>query len=298
MFLQIFSLFWAKLSFFSSFSSLPKSGMLPSGWDSFLRNVQEFSGLPPGANGVEIFNRLVLFNFIPIFRYIFLGVALLFLGIYIFRLVTTTGSEEEFTTQRKNLLFSVLGFVILGLATEVARIFDPMRNVDRGSIASQVVAESVAQKVIIFMEIGLGTIAIITIFYIAFLMLTSQGDDEQIGKAKVYFQFFILGFVVVMLADPLVKNVFYPNLGERNPGTPEFTNFVIEITAVLKFFLVFGAIIVFTAFIASGIIFLISAGNQELQDRAKSILIWTAVGILLIVISYAVVSFFIPNSIP
>ena len=291
--------FGVGMAFFSSPSLVfASSGMLPSGWDSFLRNITEFSGLPPGSDGVEIFNRLVLFNFVPIFRFIFLGVALLFLGIYIFRLVTTSGSEEDFTAQKKNLLLSVLGFAILGLAGEVARVLDPMRNIDKGSIASQTVVESAAQKVIIFMQIGLGTIAIVTIFYMAFLMLTSQGDDERIGKAKTYFRFFIVGFVVVMLADPLVKNVFYPGLGKENPGEANFLSFISEMTGVLQFFLFFGAILTFIAFIGSGILFLISAGNEELQTKAKNILLWTAGGIFLIIISYALVSFFIPNSIP
>lgn len=293
----LLAFFGIGITFFESQTAFA-AGALPGGWDSFLKKVTEFSGLPPGGNGVEILNRLVLFNFVPIFRYVFLGVALLFLGLYIFRLVITSGTEDEFNAQKKNLIFAVLGFSILGLATEVARIFDPLRTVDKTSIASQTVAESTAQKIVIFMEIGLGTIAIVTIFYIAFLMLTSQGEEDRIGKAKTYFKFFIMGFVIVMLADPLVKNVFYPNLGKGPKTETNFISFISEITGVLQFFLFFAAILVFTAFIGSGILFLISAGNEGLQTKAKNILIWTALGILLIIVSFALVSFFLPNTLP
>lgn len=65
------------------------------------------------------------------------------------------------------------------------------------------------------------------------------------------------------------------------------------IAAFLNFILPFAAIIAVAAFIISGFIFILGFGSDMAIQRARKIMIWSAVGLIVIIFSYPAVRFII-----
>ncbi|MEI7511083.1 MAG: hypothetical protein WCJ84_02915 [Candidatus Peregrinibacteria bacterium] len=266
---------------------------LPGSWNRYLIGKQEIAG-PGGNTETEILKNLFWGNLLPMFRYIFIGVSLIFFGIYAGRLVINFGEEDEYTTQRKNLLFGVVGFALIGMATQIALIFDPTKNTAT-TIVDIAKSQSVVQQVINYLEIGLGVVALVVLLYSAILLITAREEEEKITSAKNYLKYSLIGFGLVVFADILVNRVFYPNLGSTSPGEAQISAFVEEGFGVLSFFFQFLAAIVFIAFIVAGFYFLTAGDDDDQREKAKKILIWSALGVILILIAYPVTLFFLPK---
>ena len=251
---------------------------------------------PVQGDSVEMIHSLILENFIPIVRYIFIGVALIFFGMYSYYMVLGTGEEDQLTEQRKNFLYGAIGFTLIGIAAQIVEVFDPFRRGDNREIFDQEKAQAVTQVIINYVELSLAAIAIAVIFYAAVRMITANGDEEKVTQGKNLFKYGFIGFVLVMLADPLVNNVFFPQLGDSNVGQGESENFIIQGLGVLKFVLTFVGAIILISFIVAAVLFFTALDDDDRMERAKRTLIWTAVGMVVIVISYTIVVFFIGQS--
>ncbi|MBT3835565.1 hypothetical protein HOF56_04965 [Candidatus Peribacteria bacterium] len=65
------------------------------------------------------------------------------------------------------------------------------------------------------------------------------------------------------------------------------------IVNIINFALGFVALIAVTAFIVSGFIFILGLGSDASIQRAKKIMIWSAVGIFVIVFSFVITEFIV-----
>ncbi len=282
--------------FFSGISNISLADTsLPLNWDRYISAKSEIAR-PGGETETEIIKNLFWRNLLPMFRYLSIGVSLVFFAIYASRLVINFGEEEELTKQRQNLLFGVLGFALIGMATHVALIFDPtVSKGGSGNIVDIAKVQTVSQQIINYLEIGLGMIALVALLYSAILLITARENEDQIKSAKSYLKYSIIGFGIVVFADILVNRIFYPNLGFTNPGDPQISAFIEEGMGVISFLFQFLAAIVFIAFIVSGFYFLTALDNDEQRQKAKKILIWSAVGVLLILVAYPITLLFLPT---
>jgi len=99
-----------------------------------------------------------------------------------------------------------------------------------------------------------------------------------------------------MIAKPLVTQVFYPQLGVSDIGKTQTENFLAEAFGILEYLLQFLGILVFVAFVYASINYLISASDSEKRESAKNILIWSVIGMIIILFSYSIVMFFVPSA--
>jgi|GEM_PF-1840324 hypothetical protein len=65
------------------------------------------------------------------------------------------------------------------------------------------------------------------------------------------------------------------------------------IVSIINFALGFVAIIAVTAFIISGFIFMLGMGSDSSVQRAKKIMIWSAIGIFVIAFSFVITEFIV-----
>lgn len=278
-------------------STYGADGRLPNTWD---KNIEKVTVLqkPVDGDSVQIIKTLVLANFIPIIKYIFIGIALIVFGMYSYLMVLGgTGDEEQLTEQRKNFLFAAIGCTIIGIASQVVEVFDPFRSGSNNEIIDIDQAKNITQILINYIELSLAAIAIAVIFYAGFRMITANGDEERMNEGKNLFKYGFIGFVIVMLADPMVNMVFFPNSGQSGVGNQEATNFIVQGLGVLKFVLTFLGILVFISFVIAGVLYFTALDDDDRTERAKRTIIWTAIGFVVIVISYSLVTFFLGKSI-
>jgi hypothetical protein len=66
-----------------------------------------------------------------------------------------------------------------------------------------------------------------------------------------------------------------------------------SIAAMINFLLTFAAIFAFVAFVIAGFIFILGFGSDQANQRAKKIMIWSAVGLLVIIFSFVLTQFIV-----
>ncbi len=149
-----------------------------------------------------------------------------------------------------------------------------------------------------FFKFLIGSIAVIMIIITGGrLILARKKIDDVYPKMKEQMIMLAAGVVMIMVADYLVKNVFFGLEGEvyssesaaqaaANRGTEQvkgFYNIAMMITGVLAVFML----------IVAGFRLIFAAGNEEEQTKVKKQITWLVVGLFIIGIAEFVVQDFI-----
>ena len=278
-------------------------GALPPLWDTTLKPDEEF-GTPQlirlphrvdenKISAVEMIKNLFWKNVLPLFKYIFIGISLIFFTSNIFMINSNFGDQSQVQKYRAGILWGILGFGIISIAAEVADIFDPIQN-KGNDLMDLAGAENVQKKFIGYLQMALSIVSSGVILYSGGQLITAGGKQDVIEKSKKFFGWGFAGLVLAIIARPIVEEIFYPAHGA--PGAAEIVEFTAQIISIAKFLLALCAAIAFGTFIISGFLYLTSFGNEERNGQAKKILFGSIVGILVILISFVFVAAFVPGS--
>lgn len=267
------------------------AGPLEPGLHNWAPGIKEFFHSFSNGSTSEMMQSFFFQSFMPIVRYLFEFLALITWTIYIMGIITAE-SEEAISTQRKNVTWGILGFVLVALATEIG---DVLNIIGQGeNIIDPEPAKNLLQRIVSGMQVFVVPIALIMIFYAGLTFIRANGQDDEVDKAKKIFQWGFFGMIAVMLAGPLVNFVFYPE--SRTLGETEIQNFAEQFTGLLNFFLAFLGSLTTFALVVAGAYYVTSFGDDERQGKAKQIIIGSGLGIIIIISSFALVSALVPSS--
>ncbi|MFC1599817.1 pilin [Patescibacteria group bacterium] len=129
------------------------------------------------------------------------------------------------------------------------------------------------------------------------LILARKKIDEVMPKMKEQMIMLATGVVMIIVADVLVKNVFFGLEGEVYDSEATAQIAATEGTRQIKGFyniamLVAGALAIFMMVVA-GFRLLVSAGNEEAQTKVKKQITWLVVGLFIIGLAEFVVQDFL-----
>lgn len=239
-------------------------------------------------------------SFVKTLNIIIGAIAILYIVILGVRIIFSEGDEEKLTGSKKTLGLIVAGLILVALAQYIAfMIMDPVKgdilNADTGSISAEVY-----DKVALFVRaisIFIGVILLINLTISGYRLMTSQGEDERIGREKTFLKNFLLGVFMILFAESIIQ-IFAAMGGKSLPGSDAegieagamAQIGVIEIVGVINFILGFVAIAALIMFLLAVIYLLISFGNDERVGRAKTIVINTLIGILVCMAAYGIVN--------
>ena len=236
------------------------------------------------------------------------------------RLVFAQGGEEEYTTQKRNLVYCIIGLAVVGLSGELVRIFSVYCDASGKDLAGQpctvggflsgpnaitrsaTLFNQQTQSVITFIKYIIGSIAVFSIIRSGLRLITQGGSEEHLAEDKKALLYGVIGLIFIVMADSVVTNVFYnidltkyPSVGGAQPsfnpvqGVKEMagiTNLVVTIaTPVAILMLLYGAFL-----------YISSAGKEEQQGKAKRLIFAVIVGILIMYAAFAIVSTIISGS--
>lgn len=115
---------------------------------------------------------------------------------------------------------------------------------------------------------------------------------------EAYSMLFILGVFAVMLflghaggAHAVETTLLTPN--DAPDEVPSDTGFREAIVNFLNFLLTFLGLIAIAFIIYAGFLFIVAGGDEEQVGKAKKIIIYAGIGIIVILLSYAIVEFFV-----
>lgn len=253
-------------------------------------------------NGVQI-AKSVVGKLIDNTRFIIGAIAILLIVISGIKLVTAQGNEEVLTEQTKALTFGIIGLFTVGLAGEIAAIFE----VDRGGFLND--PSTMLQKsklfgrtatiVITFIKYIIGSGAVLYVVRSSLRLVTSAGNEEEVAKDKKNILYGVLGLVLIMMANPVIKEVFfkidttkYPGIEAVRPGFDP-KRLAQEIAGVTNLVAALAGPFALLSLVAGGVMYTVSAGEEEQTGKAKKIIMWSILGIVVIYGAFAIVSTFI-----
>ena len=294
-----FSAFLFSVCIFFAFphaETFAASGHLPSVYNDFANRLNEIEKPASGGDAVDMTQKLIKEKIVPLAKFIFIGVGLIFIGMYAYQVVLGMGEDDQLSKEKENIMYAAMGFALVALAEPITKILDPIGAENVTQVLQKSAFESVIMLVVNALEVLLGTLLVLLIFYAGMKMVTADGDDEAMGDAKNMFQYSFVGVIIIMIAKPLVTQVFYPQLGVVDIGKTQAENFLAEAFGVLEYLLQFLGVLVFVSFVYASVNYLISASDDAKRESAKNILLWSVIGMVIILFSYSIVMFFVPSS--
>lgn len=235
-------------------------------------------------------------------RYILGAIAILMMVYAGFNMVIAWGNEEKITKNRQLLFYAIIGLAIVGMAGEFSKIFtvegggflkDPNAIIRASTLFNQR-----TQIVITFIKYFIGSIAILEIVTTGIRLITMGGAEDKIARDKQNLLYGIIGLVLIIVADTAINKILYkvdsayPTTGGVQP-TVDAARGVQEIVGVTNLMVTVVGVGAVLALVAAGVMYMTSGGNEDQMNKAKAIIKWVVIGMIVIFGAFAIVSTFV-----
>lgn len=228
---------------------------------------------------------------LDMFRYVISSIAFVVIIIAAIRLVSTA-NDEEAGKAKKSLLVGIIGLLFVQLADVIVKkaFFGEQGEAFQDVATAKLYAEETTSQIrgiIGFLEIFLGSIAVLVIIIKAFQLITSGGNEEEIGKTKKHIIYAAVGLVVVGLSEVVVRGFIFPAGGSELPKTEVGKKLIIGITNYLAGFV---AIFAFIMLFYGGYRYVVSGGEDEVKEKVKKIIYGAVMALILALGAFAIVN--------
>jgi hypothetical protein len=280
-------------------------GSMESGRSTGNEKLEDFKDggqfITTSVNGERgILNTLVQFAYN--LKNLFFAMATIFFLIITLRLILSSNTEEEVENFKKGIVWITIGIIVMQMAFAFTKIlFDR----DIGEWLAISLVENLIQPLIYLLE-TLASFFFIAIAIFAFYrMITANGEEEAISKAKNTIIYAIIGFMIVRFARAIVE-AFY---GKINCESFSFLGISIEsgncnvetnfdsgiqiIINIINWFNSFVAIVVVIMIIYAGAQILLSWGDDEKLKTGKNAIVYIAIGMFILAANYLILTFFL-----
>lgn len=263
------------------------AGLDQVGKESGLPTEQDFQIRGTNAGGDMGMNRLegLLLTVVDLVKYLIYSIAIFLLVYQGFRLIIAGKDIDTFSEEaKKNAKYSIMAILIVFVADNAIRkIFFPESGAifeNNGANISLYGEEGVKQIRSIYniMAYVSGSIALATIIFSGVGMAMSAGSEEGFKKHKNRILWALAGLLLVGVAEFVVKDVLFPDLGTKLPNISKgmlllksFTNFMAGFVTTISF----GVILY------GGYLYVIGGISEDSLGKAKKAIIAGIVGILL-----------------
>lgn len=228
---------------------------------------------------------------LDMFRYVISGIAFVVVIIAAIRLVTTA-NDEEAGKAKKSLLVGIIGLLLVQLADVIVKkaFFGEQGEAFQDVATTKLYAEETTGQIrgiIGFLEVFIGSVAVLIIIIKGFQLVTSAGEEEQITKTKKHIIYAAVGLVVVGLSEVIVRGFIFPEGGSQLPKTEVGKKLIISITNYLAGFV---AIFAFIMLFYGGYRYVVSGGEDEVKEKVKKIIYGAVMALLLALGAFAIVN--------
>lgn len=219
-----------------------------------------------------------------------------------FKMVTSQGEEEQISEGKRGVTWGLTGLVLLLMVDKV--VIDVFFGQDlAGPVADErTMSNSInegTELVVALLEWFKGLVVLIAVGYVMLSglgMITSLGSSEELVKYKNGYKWIAVGIIVILLNNILIQEVFYPyvlGIDGKLDFEPDAARGISEIISVVQYFLIYLSIGAFVVFLYGGGQMILAFGNEEAFGKGKTTLIGALIGIVIILVSFALVSTFL-----
>ncbi|MBT5015875.1 hypothetical protein HN748_01005 [Candidatus Peregrinibacteria bacterium] len=255
-------------------------------------NVHADASTHDGAKNITS----AVFFVIDFVKYIAGTIAVLMLIINALHLLAAGKDSEEKTTKEKLFLkYALMGLVLIFVADEAIMLAffgeegEILRNEEQAiEFAEQ--GANLIQGIYTFIEVFLGSVAVLMMVISGFQVLVAAGSDESVTAAKKRIVISSIGLVIVGLAEVVIKDVIFKNQGEE-VDVERGREVIVGLTNFLSSMI---AVIAVLALVYAGFLYILNFGNDETTGKAKKIMFGAIIGMVLAAAAFAIVSTVIP----
>ncbi len=149
----------------------------------------------------------------------------------------------------------------------------------------------ILRAVLLFM----GLAAVVVIVIAGIWLVVSVGDESAKDKAKKIILYAVIGLLIIAIAAGLVNiiigatggaSIFGPVPSIGNVGGSDIRVTVTDILTTVLNYMALAAVVVI---VIAGIWLVVSLGDEQVKDRAKRIILYTAIGLIIILFAEAIV---------
>lgn len=263
---------------------------------------------PSGDDAKSILENLV-YGIAQNVREVIAALAIAFLVLSGFFLVTAQGEEEQVTKQKKNILWALIGLAILSMSGAIMEIFKfacpdgvcESYFTDANTLRERVHKFDLQVQIIVtFIRYIIGSIAILYIVRSALKMIVAGYKEEVTTEEKKTIWAILIGLLIIGISDFFVRKVLYKV--RPYPSTIE-DDIVVnpekgieQIIGITNFIVTFAGPVAVLMLVVGAILYLMSGGDETRMNRAKELIMYTLVGIIVIYSAYGIVATFISGT--
>lgn len=232
-----------------------------------------------GAAGLSAY---VLDRIITAFEVGIVAAAIISLFISAIQMVAFSTEENTISEARQSYIHIITGLVIVGLARWFVIAFSPP-NTGTALVNTDMVTQGVG-SVVTYLKLITSITLLVNIVVQAMRLISSQGEEAQVTKAKDRFIAGFIGAGIIMLANVIAVSVV--------PGYGGSVQLAVEIAGIANYILVILGFLSLLAMVIAGIMLIVSI-DETMKDKAKNIIKTSLIGIIVVLTSYALVTAFI-----
>ncbi len=240
---------------------------------------------PSGGGGAEGLAGYVG-QIIPVLQILFVGVAFLMLVTYAGKMIVYSSQESSHTESKMAYLYLAVGGILVAVAGWAAQAFAPGIEGVGGQVVFLSNIEAPLMNAILYLKLALATALMVNIVLQSFRLISSEGEQAKVDRAKKRLFNSFVGVAVVLLANSIILSA--------NPGSgsADLTYAIAEVIGLCNFLISLIGTGVIIAIIVAGVLLIFSV-NESLIQKVKHI-IFTCIFILVILlISYTLINFFL-----
>ncbi len=164
-----------------------------------------------------------------------------------------------------------------------------------GGIATSTDIRDIILKLLLAVLLFMGLAAVVVIVIAGIYMVISVGDETAKEKAKKIITYAVIGLIIIAIAAGIVTiiinatgggSIFGPVPDLGNTGGSDIRVVILNILDTILSFMALAAVVVI---VIAGILMVVSLGDETAKDRAKRIIFYAVIGLVIILIASAIV---------
>lgn len=269
----------------------------------FVQSVQSDSGFgfwntfeyfTPSFTG-EKWAKYLMMRIAKDLKNVIMLLAVVYLIISVFRILLSGGGEEDVKKWKTSIIWTSLGIVVMQSAYSFVNVLYD-KNVN-GQTALDF-SDMILYPFIHLLQV-LASFAFLAMAFFAFYkIVTAGGDEERVKWGKRTIIYAILGFLLIKLPETLIQVVY----GKVNNcflickiEDPKISGTITVFTKIINYINGFLGLVIVILVLYAGFLVLTSGGDDEKMKKAKNIVKYIVIGVLLLVTSYILFRFFLAS---
>lgn len=226
-------------------------------------------------------------------------IAVIYLVISVLRILLSAGGEEDIKKWKNTIIWTTAAIIVMQSAFSV---IDVLFNENVSGSTARYFMDKVLFPFVNLLQVLAAFAFLAMAFYAFYRIVTAGGDEEQAKAGKRTIIYAILGFLLIKLPGTLIKAIYGEAdcreggnrfLGICEISTPNLSASVQVFTTIVNYINGFLALTIVVLILYSGFLVLTSGGDDEKLKKAKNIVKYIVIGVLLLVTSYILFNFFL-----